>query len=139
MSNLLIQNARMVNEGREFNGDLRIRDQRIAAIAPHLFPRSDEKVLDIKGRWLFPGVIDAQVHFREPGFEYKGDLSSEPAAAVAGGAAVVAGEVAAAGGRTLCVGREPRPRRQGTRDAAAAAEELLAPAGRIGRAGVDAR
>jgi len=85
MSNLLIQNARMVNEGREFTGDLRIRDERIAAIAPHLFPRSDEKVLDIKGRWLFPGVIDAQVHFREPGFEYKGDLSTEPAAAVAGG------------------------------------------------------
>jgi len=85
MTNLLIQNARMVNEGREFTGDLRIRDQRIAAIAPHLFTRADEKVLDIKGRWLFPGVIDAQVHFREPGMEYKGDLSTEPAAAVAGG------------------------------------------------------
>ncbi|MEO6172221.1 MAG: dihydroorotase, partial [Arenimonas sp.] len=85
MSNLLIQNARMVNEGREFTGDLRIRDQRISVIAPHLFTRSDEKVIDIKGRWLFPGVIDAQVHFREPGMEYKGDLSTEPAAAVAGG------------------------------------------------------
>ena len=85
MTNLLIQNARMVNEGREFSGDLRIRDQRIAAIAPHLFTRADERVLDIKGRWLFPGVIDAQVHFREPGFPHKGDLSSEPAAAVAGG------------------------------------------------------
>lgn len=85
MTNLLIQNARMVNEGREFIGDLRVRGQRIAAIAPHLFTRADEKVLDVKGRWLFPGVIDAQVHFREPGFPHKGDLSSEPAAAVAGG------------------------------------------------------
>ena len=85
MTNLLIQNARMVNEGREFMGDLRVRGQRIAAIAPHLFTRADEKVLDVKGRWLFPGVIDAQVHFREPGFPHKGDLSSEPAAAVAGG------------------------------------------------------
>ncbi len=85
MTNLLIQNAYMVNEGRESIGDLRIRDQRIAVIAPHLFARSDETILDVKGRWLFPGAIDAQVHFREPGFEHKGDLSSEPAAAVAGG------------------------------------------------------
>jgi dihydroorotase len=85
MNDLLIQNARMVNEGREFEGDLRIRGDRIAAIAPHLFARHDEKVLDVKGRWLFPGIVDAQVHFREPGLEHKGDLSSEPAAAVAGG------------------------------------------------------
>jgi dihydroorotase len=85
MTNLLIQNACMVNEGREFTGDLRVRDRRIAVIAPHLFARSDEKILDLKGRWLFPGVIDAQVHFREPGFPHKGDLSTEPGAAVAGG------------------------------------------------------
>jgi dihydroorotase len=85
MTDLLIQNARMVNEGREFEGDLRIRHDRIAAIAPHLFARHDEKVLDLKGRWLFPGVVDAQVHFREPGLEHKGDLATESAAAVAGG------------------------------------------------------
>jgi dihydroorotase len=85
MTDLLIQNARMVNEGRESVGDLRIRGDRIEVIAPHLFARSDEKVLNANGRWLLPGVIDAQVHFREPGLTHKGDLDTEPAAAVAGG------------------------------------------------------
>ena len=85
MTDLLIQNARMVNEGRETTGDLRIRGDRIEAIGPHLFARHDEKVLNANGRWLLPGVIDAQVHFREPGLTHKGDLATEPAAAVAGG------------------------------------------------------
>jgi dihydroorotase len=85
MTDLLITNARMVNEGREFTGDLRIRGDRIEVIAPHLFARADERVLDANGRWLLPGVIDAQVHFREPGLEHKGNLETEPAAAVAGG------------------------------------------------------
>jgi dihydroorotase len=85
MTDLLIQNARMVNEGRETTGDLRIRGDRIEAIGPYLFARHDEKVLNANGRWLLPGVIDAQVHFREPGLTHKGDLATEPAAAVAGG------------------------------------------------------
>jgi dihydroorotase len=85
MTDLLITNARMVNEGRETVGDLRIRGERIETIAPHLFARSDERVLDANGRWLLPGIIDAQVHFREPGLEHKGNLDTEPAAAVAGG------------------------------------------------------
>ena len=85
MTDLLIQNARMVNEGQEISGDLRIKGDRIEVIAPYLFPKYGEKVLNANGRLLLPGVIDAQVHFREPGMEYKGNLDTEPAAAVAGG------------------------------------------------------
>lgn len=85
MTDLLIQNARLVNEGREFDADLRIRADRIHSIGPALLARAGEKVLNANGRLLLPGVIDAQVHFREPGMEYKGGLDTEPAAAVAGG------------------------------------------------------
>ncbi len=85
MTDLLIQNARLVNEGQEFDGDLRIRGDRIAAIGTGLSAQAGEKVLNANGRWLLPGVIDAQVHFREPGMEYKGGFDTEPAAAVAGG------------------------------------------------------
>ncbi|MCI2261765.1 dihydroorotase [Xanthomonas indica] len=81
----LIVNARLVNEGRETHGDLRIADGRIAAIAPQLAARDGETVVDAAGRWLLPGMIDDQVHFREPGLTHKGDIATESAAAVAGG------------------------------------------------------
>ena len=85
MNKLLIRNARLVNEGREFEGDLRVTGDRIEQIGTGLAAREGETVHDAAGRWLLPGVIDAQVHFREPGMEWKGDLDTEPAAAVAGG------------------------------------------------------
>ena len=85
MAGTLIVNARLVNEGREFDGDLRIVDGRIAEIAPGLSARAGETVVDVQGRRLLPGMIDDQVHFREPGLEYKADIASESAAAVAGG------------------------------------------------------
>ncbi|KAF1702693.1 dihydroorotase [Pseudoxanthomonas kaohsiungensis] len=81
----LITNARLVNEGRQFDGDLRIENGRIAAIGSGLQARAGEKVVDAAGRWLLPGMIDDQVHFREPGLTHKGDIASESAAAVAGG------------------------------------------------------
>jgi dihydroorotase len=81
----LIVNARLVNEGREFEGDLRIADGRIDAIGSGLVARANETVVDAAGRRLLPGMIDDQVHFREPGLEYKGDIATESAAAVAGG------------------------------------------------------
>ncbi|MFC4728873.1 dihydroorotase [Coralloluteibacterium thermophilus] len=81
----LIVNARLVNEGREFEGDLRIRDGRIEAIGSGLSAREGETVTDAAGAWLLPGMIDDQVHFREPGLTAKGDIASESAAAVAGG------------------------------------------------------
>lgn len=81
----LIVNARMVNEGRVFDGDLRIRDGLIDAIGSGLAAQADETVFDAAGRVLMPGMIDDQVHFREPGLTHKGDLATESRAAVAGG------------------------------------------------------
>jgi dihydroorotase len=85
MSSTLIVNARLVNEGREFEGDLRIEDGRIAEIGTGLHGRGNEILIDANGRRLLPGMIDDQVHFREPGLEYKADIATESAAAVAGG------------------------------------------------------
>lgn len=85
MSDTLIVNARLVNEGREFDGDLRISRGRIEAIGSGLAARERETVVDANGRRLLPGMVDDQVHFREPGMEYKADMATESAAAVAGG------------------------------------------------------
>lgn len=85
MTRLLIQNAVLVSDGRVFEADLRVRGERIERIDSGLSAQDGETVLDARGRWLLPGAIDAQVHFREPGFEHKGNLDTEPAAAVAGG------------------------------------------------------
>ena len=85
MPGTLIVNARLVNEGRETEGDLRIRDGRIAEIGSGLSAGAGEDVVDARGRRLLPGMIDDQVHFREPGLEYKADMAIESAAAVAGG------------------------------------------------------
>ena len=85
MTSTLIVNARLVNEGREFDGDLRFADGLITEIGSSLSARDGEQVIDAAGRRLLPGMIDDQVHFREPGMEYKADIASESAAAVAGG------------------------------------------------------
>ena len=86
MTRTLILNARLVNEGRQSEADLRIgQNGRIEQIAPQLAPRQGETVIDADGRWLLPGMIDDQVHFREPGLTHKGDVATESAAAVAGG------------------------------------------------------
>lgn len=85
MTSTLITNARIVNEGREFEADLRIEGERIALIGESLAAKPGETVVDAEGRWLLPGMIDDQVHFREPGLTHKGDIASESAAAVAGG------------------------------------------------------
>lgn len=86
MTRTLIVNARLVNEGRQFDADLRIgEDGRIAEIGAQLAAAPGETVVDAAGRWLLPGMIDDQVHFREPGLTHKGDVATESAAAVAGG------------------------------------------------------
>src|SRR5690554_2957030 len=81
----MIVNARLVNEGREFDADLRIDGERIAAIGSSLPVRPGDTVIEAAGRRLLPGMIDDQVHFREPGLEHKADIASESGAAVAGG------------------------------------------------------
>lgn len=85
MTDTLIVNARLVNEGREFDGDLRLSGGRIAQIGSGLSARAHEQVIDAAGRRLLPGMIDDQVHFREPGMAHKADMATESAAAVAGG------------------------------------------------------
>lgn len=83
--NWLIKNATLVSDGRQWPADVRLRAGRIERIDAGLDARADETLLDAAGRHLLPGMIDDQVHFREPGFPAKGDIASESAAAVAGG------------------------------------------------------
>ncbi|SFX50818.1 dihydroorotase [Marinospirillum alkaliphilum] len=85
MYDLLLLNATLVNEGRVFQADVGIRDQRIATIASDLSSAPATQVMDVRGLHLLPGMIDDQVHFREPGLTHKGDIATESAAAVAGG------------------------------------------------------
>ena len=84
MKKILLKNARMVNEGTIIEGDLLIEGDRIGRIAPDI---SDDaaRVIDLAGNYLIPGLIDDQVHFREPGLTHKGDIASESRAAIAGG------------------------------------------------------
>jgi dihydroorotase len=82
---ILIRNATLVNEGTITVTDVLIRDGRIEKIAPSISKQGDVTELDASGLHLFPGCIDDQVHFREPGLTHKGDLHTESRAAVAGG------------------------------------------------------
>ena len=84
MKSYLIKNASLVNEGKIVDGDVLIRGERIEKIASSISDAQAE-VIDASGKYLFPGVIDDQVHFREPGLTHKGDIHSESRAAVAGG------------------------------------------------------
>lgn len=82
----LIKNARIVNEGSVVEGDVLIEAGRIAKIDSSIGPKSaNVNIIDAEGKYLIPGMIDDQVHFREPGLTHKGDLHSESRAAVAGG------------------------------------------------------
>jgi dihydroorotase len=86
MNRILIKNAKIVNEGTIFEGDVLIENDFIVEIAESISIKSSStKVIDAEGNYLVPGCIDDQVHFREPGLTYKGDISSESMAAVAGG------------------------------------------------------
>lgn len=85
MTDWLITNALIVNEGRRFSGDLRVRNGRIERIERGIAALPGEQVLDARGRWLLPGMIDDQVHFREPGLEHKATIESESRACLAGG------------------------------------------------------
>ena len=84
MSSLLLRNARLVNRGQIQAADLLIRDGRIAKIAP-IISESADRELDVRGQYVLPGIIDDQVHFREPGLTHKATIASESRAAVAGG------------------------------------------------------
>lgn len=85
-----IQNARIINEGDIFNGNVYIRNsiiekiEHIDSAVNYVIP-PDAVVIDANGKYLIPGIIDDQVHFREPGLTHKADMYTESKAAVAGG------------------------------------------------------
>ena len=86
MNRVLIKNAKIVNEGTIFEGDVLIEDDLIVEISESISAKSSQcKIIDAEGNYLIPGAIDDQVHFREPGLTHKGDIESESRAAVAGG------------------------------------------------------
>ncbi|MDR1809345.1 MAG: dihydroorotase [Prevotella sp.] len=84
----LIHNALIINEGETYNGSVLIECDKIKSVhrgdAP-LFVLEHAEVIEAEGLWLLPGLIDDQVHFREPGLTHKGDIASESRAAIAGG------------------------------------------------------
>ncbi len=83
---VLIKNARIVNEGTIFNGDILIENEYIKEIAESISAKSpDVQVFDAENNYVLPGVIDDQVHFREPGLTHKANIETESRAAIAGG------------------------------------------------------
>ena len=82
---ILIINATIVNEGNSSEEDILIKDGRIAAIGKKISASEGTEIIDAGGKLLLPGLIDDQVHFREPGLTHKGGIRSESMAAVAGG------------------------------------------------------
>lgn len=85
MNKCLIKNARLINEGSIQDCDVLVKGDRIEKVAADISAADDVEVIDAAGCYLMPGMIDDQVHFREPGLTHKGDLATESAAAVAGG------------------------------------------------------
>ena len=81
----LIKNAQIVNEGKIFKSDVLIENDLIAKISSTISEENVDKIIDAEGKFLIPGVIDDQVHFREPGLTHKGDIESESKVAIAGG------------------------------------------------------
>lgn len=84
MGKYILKNATIINEGQKFEADLLIDGERISKIGNSISDATAE-VIDLEGKFLIPGMIDDQVHFREPGLTHKGNIYSESRAAVAGG------------------------------------------------------
>ena len=84
MGRILIKNAKVVNENSILERDVLLEDEHILRIDQDISD-ANAKVIDLDGLHLFPGIIDDQVHFREPGLTHKGDIASESRAAIAGG------------------------------------------------------
>jgi len=85
MPSILIKNANIVNEGKTFKGSVLIEDDKIKKVSHSSINISSTTVIDAQGKYLLPGVIDDQVHFREPGLIHKAEIYTESRAAVAGG------------------------------------------------------
>ena len=85
MTDLLITRGTLINEGTRTNEDILIRNGRIESIGSNLKVSSSCKIIEAEGKWVLPGLIDDQVHFREPGLTHKACIHTESQAAVAGG------------------------------------------------------
>ncbi len=85
MSSILILNAQVVNEGKINTLDILVKDGRIQKVDKNLSGQKTDKIIDANGKYLLPGAIDDQVHFREPGLTHKATIYTESKAAVAGG------------------------------------------------------
>jgi dihydroorotase len=85
MDDILILNGTLINENQRIRADMAIQGGRIRAIAGDLSGTPARTTIDAGGKWVLPGMIDDQVHFREPGLTHKGDIASESRAAMAGG------------------------------------------------------
>ncbi|GFD71604.1 dihydroorotase [Tenacibaculum sp. KUL113] len=81
----LIKNAQIVNENKVFKGDVLIEGEFIKEIGENIIPIDDVLMVDAEGKFLIPGMIDDQVHFREPGLTHKANIATESKAAIAGG------------------------------------------------------
>ena len=85
----LLTNARLVNEGEVKDVDVLVDGERIGKILPQIKAAAADQVVDLRGRYLLPGLIDDQVHFREPGMTHKGTLATESRAAIRGGVTAI--------------------------------------------------
>ena len=78
MKKLLISNARLINEGAVREVDVLVHGDRIEQIGSGISAPPNAQIIDAAGKYLMPGMIDDQVHFREPGMTHKGDLNLRP-------------------------------------------------------------
>lgn len=85
MGRILLKNATIVNDNKVFPSDILLEDDIIVKIEANISADTAAKVIDVGGKYVIPGVIDDQVHFREPGLTHKGTIATESRAAVAGG------------------------------------------------------
>ena len=84
MYDLILKNGTLINEGRIFESDIAIKGDRIEKIASSIDAES-KSIVDLEGKYVIPGLIDDQVHFREPGLTHKGEIATESKAGLAGG------------------------------------------------------
>ena len=84
MYDLVLQNCKIVNENKIIESDIAIKNNRIELIS-NFIDSETKKTVDLNGKYVLPGLIDDQVHFREPGLTHKGDIATESRAGLAGG------------------------------------------------------
>lgn len=82
---MLVKNAKIIMGTEEIIGDILIQDGKFAKVGRNLSEHSEEEILDAKGHYVLPGIIDVHTHMRTPGFSHKEDVSSGSKAAIRGG------------------------------------------------------